>query len=324
MVHILRQYGYSFIFLSVFAESLGLPIPSYPVILIAAALAAPLHLRLPVIFMVCILAALGGDGIWYSLGRSRGRPVLRRLCSLSLSPDSCVHRTERFFQRYGIKSLLVAKFVPGLGTVASPLAGMLKVAPLRFIAADFAGISLWAGSAMALGLMIGTEVEWAMEWLAAFGRTGALILGVAMAGWLLLKWVERRQFYRLLERSRISAPELKELLDRGVATVIVDLRSDLSYQVDGVKVTGALWIPPEDFEERYTEIPRGQPVVMYCNCPNEATSARMARLLTEKGYHEVRPLLGGLDGWLELGYPTEPVAGPLPVLTNIVAASSSA
>jgi membrane protein DedA with SNARE-associated domain len=264
MVHILRQYGYSFILLVVFAESLGLPVPSYPVILIAAALAAPLHLRLPVIFIVCILAGLGGDGIWYKLGRSRGRPILRRLCSLSLSPDSCVRRTERFFQRNGIKSLLVARFVPGLGTVASPLAGMLKVVPLHFMAADFAGITLWAGSAMALGLLFGAQVEWALEWLAAFGRAGVLILGVLLAGWLLLKWVERWQFYRLLERSRISAPELKERLERSDAIVIVDLRSDLSYHGDGVKVAGALWIPPEDFEERYTEIPRGRPVVMYC------------------------------------------------------------
>ena len=264
MVHILRQYGYSFIFLAVFAENLGLPVPSYPVILVAAALAAPLHLRLPVIFIVCTARSLAGDGIWYKLGRSHGRPILRRLCSLSLSPDSCVHRTERFFQRYGVKSLFVAKFVPGLSTVAAPLAGMLKVAPLRFIAADLAGIALWAGSAMAVGRAFRTEVEWAMEWLAAFGRTGVLILAVLLAGWLLLKWVERRRFYRLLERSRISAPELKERLERGDAIVIVDLRSDLSYHGDGVKVAGAIWIPPDDFEERYTEIPPGRPVVMYC------------------------------------------------------------
>jgi len=264
MIHILRQYGFSFIFLAVFAESLGLPVPSYPVILVAAALAASLHLRLPVLFIVCILAALGGDGIWYQLGRTRGRPILRRLCSLSLSPDSCVHRTERTFQKYGIRSLLVAKFVPGLNTVAPPLAGMLKVARWQFIAADLAGITLWAGSAMALGWAFRTEVEWAMEWLAAFGRTGVLILAVVLAGWLLLKWVERWQFYRLLERSRISAPELKERLDRGDDIVIVDLRSDLSYHGDGVKVAGALWIPPEEFEERCAEIPPGRPVVMYC------------------------------------------------------------
>jgi membrane protein DedA with SNARE-associated domain len=264
MVQILHQYGYSFIFLAVFAENLGLPVPSFPIILVAAALAAQLHLRLPVVFIVCLIGALGGDGIWYCLGRSRGRPILRKLCSLSLSPDSCVHRTEHFFHRYGVKSLLVAKFVPGLNTVAPPLAGMLKVPPLHFIAVDFAGITLWAGSAITVGRVFRTEVEWAMEWLAAFGRAGGLILAVALAGWLVLKWVERWRFYRLLERSRITAPELKERLDRGDAIVIVDLRSDLGYHGDGVKIIGAIWIPPDDFEERYHEIPSGFPVTMYC------------------------------------------------------------
>jgi rhodanese-related sulfurtransferase len=87
---------------------------------------------------------------------------------------------------------------------------------------------------------------------------------VVLAGFLLLKWVERWRFYRLLERSRITAPELKERLDRGDRVVIVDLRSDLSYHVDGVKVAGAIWIPPDEFEERYVEIPSGFPVAMYC------------------------------------------------------------
>ena len=139
MVHILRQYGYSFIFLSVFAENLGVPVPSYPVMLVGAALAAELHFRLPAVYLVCALGALCADGIWYELGRRRGRPILRKLCSLSLSPDSCVGRTERFFSRHGLKSLLVAKFVPGLNTVAPPLAGMLKVPRIRFGAMDPGG-----------------------------------------------------------------------------------------------------------------------------------------------------------------------------------------
>jgi len=264
MVQILHHYGYSFIFLAVLAESLGLPIPSFPLILVAAAVAAPLHLRLPVIFIVCLVPALIGDGSWYWLGRLRGRPILRKLCSLSLSPDSCVHRTESFFQRYGVKSLFVAKFVPGLSAVAPPLAGMLKVPPLLFVTADLAGIALWAGSAMALGRLFRSEVEWAMEWLAAFGRTGALVLAVALAGWLLLKWIERVRFFRLLERSRITAPELKQRLDRGDRIIIVDLRSDLGYHGDGSKIAGAIWIPPDDFEERYHELPRGFTVAMYC------------------------------------------------------------
>ncbi len=264
MFHILRTYGYPFIFVTVLAESLGLPVPCYPVMLFAAALADALHLRLAVEFILCLCAALTGDGIWYWLGRSRGRPILRWLCSLSLSPDSCVSRTERFFKRRGLKSLLIAKFVPGLNTVAAPLAGMIKVSFLRFVALDLVGITLWAGSAMGLGRAFHTEADWILEWLAAFGRTGGLIIVVLLTGWLLLKAVERRRFYRLLERSRITASELKQRLERGEEIVIVDLRSDLSYHIDKVKISGAIWIPPEDFEDRYREIPRGRPVVMYC------------------------------------------------------------
>jgi hypothetical protein len=117
---------------------------------------------------------------------------------------------------------------------------------------------------MTLGVVFRDEVEWVLEWLDAFGRVGLLMAAVLFAGWLLLKWVERRRFYRLLERSRISAPELRDLLDRGEDVVIVDLRSDLTYQAEGLKIRGSFHIPPQEFEARYKEIPVGRPVVMYC------------------------------------------------------------
>lgn len=264
MVHFLSQYGYSLIFLVVLAENLGLPVPSYPVLLAGTALAAELHFSLSGLFFVSGVAALAGDGAWYALGRVRGRPILRTLCSISLSPDSCVSRTENLFTRHGLKSLLVAKFLPGLNTVAPPLAGMLKVPPLRFALFDLGGIVVWVSSALILGVGFRSQVEWLLEWLTAFGKVGLVILAVVLAGWLLLKWVERQRFYRLLERSRIAAPELKERLERGEDIVIVDLRSDLSLEADGLKIKGAMHIPPKLFETRYKEIPLGRPVVMYC------------------------------------------------------------
>jgi membrane protein DedA with SNARE-associated domain len=151
MVHALRDYGYSIIFLAVFAENLGLPLPSYPLILFATALAVELNLHLSGILFLSAVGALGGDAVWYLLGRMHGRPILRKVCSLSIYPDSCVSRTERLFERHGLKSVLVAKFVPGLNTVAPPLVGMLRISPLRFAIADLAGIGLWTGSAMGLG-----------------------------------------------------------------------------------------------------------------------------------------------------------------------------
>jgi VTT domain/Rhodanese-like domain len=198
------------------------------------------------------------------LGRFRGRPILRILCSISLNPDSCVSRTETLFERHGLKSLLVAKFIPGLNTVGPPLAGMLAISPARFLIFDLAGTCLWTAAAIGLGWMFRFQMLALMTWLDAFGKLGVAVLAVLLAGWAVYKWVERRRFYRLLERSRISAPELKERLERGENIVVVDLRSDLTYRVDGLKVKGAIHIPPHQFDRRYQEIPAGRTVVMYC------------------------------------------------------------
>jgi membrane protein DedA with SNARE-associated domain len=264
MVHILEVYGYWLIFAFVFAENLGVPLPSFPVIILAASTVRSMHFSIAGLVLVSAMGALGGDIFWYTLGSLRGRPILRTLCSLTLNPDSCVSRTENIFVRHGMKSLLVAKFVPGLNTVGPPLAGMLKVSFPRFVLFDLGGILIWSGSAITLGILFRNQVEWVLEWLQAFGRLGVPILGVLIAGWLLLKWVERRRFYQLLEKSRIAPPELKEMLERGDELAIVDLRSDLSYQTEGMKIPGAIHIPPKQFEQRFGEIPQGRPVIMYC------------------------------------------------------------
>ena len=264
MIQVLRHYGYPFLFLVVLAESLGLPVPSFPFILVSAALAAELHFRLASVVTLSALAAFVGDVFWYYLGRRCGRSILRKLCALSLNPDSCVSRTEDFFGKNGPKTLLIAKFIPGLNTVSPPLAGMLKATFARFTLFDLGGIGLWVTSAVLLGVGFRTEVEWLIVWLAAFGRTSVLILAVLLAGWFLLRWVDRQRFSRLLERSRISPEVLKERLEQGEDLVVVDLRSDLAYRQEGLKVRGAIHIPPGEFKLRYTEIPKGRPVVMYC------------------------------------------------------------
>ncbi len=264
MIQVLRHYGYSFLYLAVFAENLGLPLPSFPIVLVAAALAGTLGLRVHWIVAVSVFAALAGDSIWYAIGRRRGRPMLRLLCSLSLGPDSCVSRTESLFEHYGGKSLLVAKFLPGLNTIAPPLAGLLKMTPLRFALLDLGGIGLWVASAIMLGLGFRSEVEWIMAWLSAMGMTSVFVILVLLAGFVLLKWVDRRRFYRTLAKARITPQTLRDRLHRGEEIAVVDLRSGLRYEAESRKIPGALHIPPGEFEGRYKEIPPGRPVVMYC------------------------------------------------------------
>ncbi len=264
MFDFLRAYGYPLVFLAVLGENLGLPIPSFAVVLAAASLSAEMRFTLRGVATVSIVAALLGDVVWYILGRLRGRPILRVLCSLSLNPDSCVSRTENLFERHGLKSLLVAKFIPGLNTVAPPLAGMLNISPLRFLSVDLAGIVVWAGAATGLGWIFRSQVIHLLGWLSTFGRLALPVLAGLIAGWAFYKWVERRRFYALLARARISAPELFERMQRGDRITVVDLRSELTYRVDGMKVKGALRIPPAQFDSRYQEIPYGRTVVMYC------------------------------------------------------------
>jgi len=264
MLQFLHTYGYPVVFAAVLADNLGLPIPSFFVVLFAAAMGAQGRFTIPGLVAVSLVGALSGDFVWYGLGRVRGRPILRTLCSLSLSPDSCVSRTEDFFERNGLKSLLVAKFIPGLNTVGPPLAGMLKLSPVRFGLFDLGGAGLWTGAAITLGLAFRSELDWLTAWLQAFGPTSGLILLTVFLGWIALKWVERRRFYQLLERSRITVGELRELIDKGEAPVIVDLRSTLSMSSEGVKIPGAIHIPPHEFSSRHAAIPRGRPVVMVC------------------------------------------------------------
>ena len=263
-MQIFCEYGYGLLFVAILAETLGLPIPSYPLVLLAAALAAELHFSLGGVLFVGVAAALMGDLTWYLIGRRRGRPILRTLCSISLNPDSCVSRTENIFSRHGLKSLLVTKFFPGLNTVVQPIAGMLRISLLRFIPFDLGGIVLWIGSAVTLGVVFRGQVEWLLEWLDALGRLGLLMVGVPFVAWVLLKWLERQRFYRRLERSRISCVDLKNLLDRGDRVTIVDLRSGLGYRPGGVKIRGSMHIPPQEFEARSKEIPPDRPIVMYC------------------------------------------------------------
>jgi membrane protein DedA with SNARE-associated domain len=264
MFDFLRAYGYPLVFLAVLGENLGLPIPSFAFVLAAASLASEMRFTLAGVAAVSIFGAVLGDAVWYALGRLRGRPILRILCSLSLNPDSCVSRTENLFERHGLKSLLLAKFIPGLNTVAPPLAGMLNISPLRFLLFDLAGIGIWAGTAIGAGWIFRSQIIHLLAWLEAFGKLGLALLAMMVAAWLVYKWIERRRFYRLLERSRISAPELRERLERGENIVVVDLRSELTYRVEGLKVKGAIHIPPTQFERRYKEIPTGRTVVMYC------------------------------------------------------------
>jgi membrane protein DedA with SNARE-associated domain len=261
----LLTHGYAVLFAIVLVEQVGLPIPAVPVLLGVGALAGLSEMSLTAGLAVALVASLLPDLVWYELGRRRGGRVLGLLCRISLEPDSCVRRTEGLFVRRGWTALVVAKFLPGLSTLAPPLAGIVGISRLQFIALDGLGAVVWAGAWMGLGYIFSDALALIA---ASAGRLGNHVLALAvtaLALYVLVKYVQRRRFYRSLRIARITPDEVKGRLDAGDGDLIViDTRSPLEVQGTPYAIPGALWIPADDIDRRRDELPAGAEIVLYC------------------------------------------------------------
>jgi len=304
LLALLEQYGLSFVFLHVLAEQAGIPLPSYPTIIAASAFIARADYTAVQLVLVAATAAVIADLGWYSAGSRFGRRVLRTLCRISLSPDSCVRQTESIYVRWGVRSLLVAKFIPGFAAVATALAGSIRTPLWMFLLFDAAGALLWAGVAVLLGIAFRDAVDDVFAVLAQYGKWGVLGVAAAFASVIVLKWWQRRRFYRQLRMARISVGELRDLLDRGAAPVILDVRSPTPDRHDG-RIPSAIVIDDRTLKSEHSGLPANGEVIVYCACPNEASAALVAKRLLDRGYSHVRPLAGGIDAWVAAGYALE-------------------
>jgi membrane protein DedA with SNARE-associated domain/rhodanese-related sulfurtransferase len=290
---------------TVFAEQVGLPIPAVPVLLAAGALAGAGKMSLASAIVLGVAACQIGDLIWYYLGRYRGRHVLSILCRVSLEPDSCVRRTENFFVRHGTRSLVIAKFIPGLSTVTPALAGLFDVSVGRFLFYNGLGALLWTAAFIAPGYLLTDQLEWVAAQADRLGSSLVVLVVGALALYIAYKYIHRQLLLRELRIARISVDELKLMLDAGLEPVIVDLRQPLDLAAAPYAIPGALRMAVEELEHRHHEIPRDRDVILYCACPNEVTAARMALQLKKNGITRVRPLAGGVEAWRERNFPLE-------------------
>ena len=306
----LIDHGAPIVFASVLVEQLGLPLPVVPLLLAAGALSATGQFSFVLALGLTVMACLIADLFWFYLGRHRGHRVLGLLCRISLEPDSCVRRTQNVFTRYGLKGVVVGKFVPGLGTVAPPLAGMAGVGVGRFLIADVVGSVLYGGGFLGLGYVFSDQLQ---HLAAALSRVGVGVLGLVIglgAVYIGFKYWERQGILRKLRMARITTAELRERQDAGEDLVILDLRPVAELDLDLTLIPGAVHLAMEEVERRHHEIPRDREVIVYCSCPNEVSSARVALQLHRKGITRVRPLLGGIDAWRDSHYPLERATRP--------------
>ena len=264
LIDFLLKHGYTLLFVWVFGEQIGLPIPASPILLAAGALAGTQRMYFSVVLAVCLVASLASDLVWYEIGKRKGASVLRLLCRISLEPDSCVRRTETLYEKYGEKSLLFAKFVPGLNTAAPPVAGMFQMPRGRFLLFDSAGAFLWAGSFIGIGWLFSNQIEDVALYFRRLGFWLVLLLGMALAAYIVQKYQDRRLFLKTLAKDRITCDELKAILDRGESITIIDLRHALDALPDPRTLPGALRMEPGELRARQAEIPRDRGVVLYC------------------------------------------------------------
>ena len=260
----LLRHGYAVLLAVVLLEQLGLPLPGAAFLLAAGALAGMGKLDFATALLGALLACVLSDAFWFELGRRRGIKVLRQLCRLSLEPDSCVRRTEDTFARRGPNTLLVAKFLPGLNTVASPLAGMIGMPRGRFHVLAGTGALLWAGTWMSIGWIFRHQLDGVVRSATDTGIRLGLVLVMAFLAWLAYKWEQRRRFLRKLWVARVAPQELKRLMDAGEGVVVVDLRAKLDFETDPMVIPGALRMDPSELEDHDPEIPREREIVLYC------------------------------------------------------------
>lgn len=310
--HFLLTYGYLLLFAWILVEQLGLPLPATPVLLAAGALSAEHELS----FALALLASLAGcimaDSTWFFIGRRYGHFMLRTLCKLSLEPTICVRRTQNSFGRRREATLLIAKFVPGLATMAAPVAGENGMAYRSFLFFDTVGATLWIATLLAAGLFFGDMLKRNPSLLDWAGRFSGALLLLAILGLFVARILRRRAVLKKLVASRLEPEELKRQLDAGEQVYIVDLRHPLELLPNPFTLPGALHFSPETLAARIKEIPRDRDIVLFCTCPSEATAAKTAMTLHKLGIERVRPLRGGFDEWKRLGFPLDAVAPALP------------
>jgi membrane protein DedA with SNARE-associated domain/rhodanese-related sulfurtransferase len=298
IVELLLNHGPLLVFGVTLLSRAGAPLPAGPVLVVAGGLGALGQISLAATAVLSLLANLLGDLVWFVGGRKYGYRVLRTLCRVSLSPDTCVRQSEGMFERWAGWSLVAAKFVPGVSVVAAPMAGALKMSWRRFVGWDLAAAAVWTAVYLAVGILLRTQVREVLTLMTDMGTKALIALGVLVVLALALRFIRRRSSLGSKDIERITPQQLQTLIAGGMSPVIFDVRAPIAREATGM-LPGAIAIGLQEIAARGRELPRDAHVVVYCNCPNDVSALKAAGLLARLGNH-VEVLRGGHDAWAAL------------------------
>jgi membrane protein DedA with SNARE-associated domain/rhodanese-related sulfurtransferase len=313
LLAVIEHHGYAVTAGVLFLACCGLPLPLSVVLLAAGAAAHGGSLNLGLVILIACIAALCGDTLMYFGGRYTGWWLLAGLCRMSMNPETCIFGSANSFYKRGPSTLVVAKFIPGLSTVAAPLAGSLNMRLWRFLRLDSAGVLLYVSAWTLAGFVFARFLRDVIGWVERVGHATTavlLLLLVFYVIWLTVNWVrdtrfsdvERVHVVELLERLRTATHEK--------LVVIADVRSHGYYDSGMQRIKNSIRVEPSRLKEELVALREFmQPeceIYLYCSCSHEATSVRVAKMLEQENC-ATKVIQGGLKAWIKAGGPTEPV-----------------
>jgi membrane protein DedA with SNARE-associated domain/rhodanese-related sulfurtransferase len=301
VITLVEQHGVLVVFLNALLAQGGLPIPVIPILMMTAALVSQSPLQILEVAFAGVGGTVISDFVQYWCGRQYGQRFLGLLCRISFSPDFCVRRTEEVFARIGPWSLILAKFIPGLSLISVAMAGVTKMSVVAFLLLDLVGATLFIGVIVALGVIFQDAISSLLSTLVDYEKFGVIAVLATIGLYVSMKWLQRRLFIRQLRMDRITVAELRKLIDDGKDLLILDVRPKKVRAQDGI-IPGAVPAHPSDIHPIVTNYPRDVEVVVYCACPNEESAATAAKHLKRAGFKKIRPLLGGIEAWIQAGH----------------------
>jgi len=313
LLALVTHHGYATTMVMMFLAACGLPLPLSVVLLAAGANAHGGSLNLGLLILYASLASLLGDTLMYFGGRYTGWWLLAGICRISLNPEDCIFGSAKSFYERGPKSLMVAKFVPGLSTVAAALSGSLNMRLSRFLRLDLCGVLLYVMAWTSVGFVFSKLLRTIIGYVERLGHlTAELLMFVVVLYviWLAYNWLHDKRFRHIEKVAALDLFERMRTATHDRLVVIADVRSHGYYDPGMQRIKNSIRVEPARLKEELVALrefmaPECE-IYLYCSCAREATSVRVAYMLEQENC-QTKVIQGGLKAWVKAGGPTEPV-----------------
>ncbi len=265
-VALLARQGYALTFALLFAEALGLPFPAAIALVAAGAGIASHTLYGPAVLLAAMFALLIGDSAQFWLGRYSGWALLGFLCRLSMNPETCILRSAESFYKRGKMTLVVAKFIPGINTMAAPLAGSMKMRFGQFLRLDFLGALLYTTTYLLVGYVSRDFLAATLRGFHAAGRVMEVVLIGALVVYAIYRTIQFRKYkkYRIMPRVQVQELAARLASDQANRVLIVDVRSHGYYDAGAERIAGSIRIEPNNLDEEIKNLPKDKDIYLYC------------------------------------------------------------